>query len=352
MSDTSDILNEFKEMQDIFESFRGELARLIEKLFKNIKIQNISSRIKSIESLDKKITDKGKYEKLRDVTDLLGIRIITYYAKDVDKISSIIKKEFKIDEPNSIDKRIKEDDKFGYLSLHIIAELSEERTRLPEYKPYTGIKFEIQVRSILQHAWAEIEHDLGYKTAIEIPKYVKRRFYRLAGLLELADEEFENIYKDIVNYNKDINEKISKNNLCIEINRDTLLKFVQTSTDVEEIFKDMKDRLSAKISNDSFIGDRLEKLKFLQYTDIKQVNDDIVKYKDYIKNFSVQWVKFINKNNRARGAFSKDIVIFYLAFIKLLFEFSSAKQKEFISIFHPHMKNMLTDLHKIFDSVK
>ena len=65
-----------------------------------------------------------------------------------------------------------------------------ERMVLRENKAFEGLKCEIQIRSVLQHAWAEIEHDLGYKSELTIPKEVRRSFSRLAGLLELGDKEF------------------------------------------------------------------------------------------------------------------------------------------------------------------
>jgi hypothetical protein len=62
---------------------------------------------------------------------------------------------------------------------------------LVEYSTHTGVQFEVQIRSTLQHAWAEIEHDRGYKSEVEVARAVRRRFSRLAGLLELADYEFD-----------------------------------------------------------------------------------------------------------------------------------------------------------------
>ena len=55
---------------------------------------------------------------------------------------------------------------------------------------------EVQVRTILQHAWAEIEHDIQYKSTIAIPNTIRRRFMALAGLLEIADREFQAIQNE------------------------------------------------------------------------------------------------------------------------------------------------------------
>lgn len=83
------------------------------------------------------------------------MRIITYFSEDVDKIASIIQSEFEVDEHNSVDKRIKLDPvRFGYLSLHYVVKLNSTRVRLSEYIIFKDLKVEIQIRSILQHAWA------------------------------------------------------------------------------------------------------------------------------------------------------------------------------------------------------
>lgn len=82
-----------------------------------------------------------------------------------------------------------EPDRFGYCSVHYVVEMSQKRLNLYEHQAYEGLKCEIQIRSVLQHAWAEIEHDLGYKSEIAIPKRIRRNFSRLAGLLEIADKE-------------------------------------------------------------------------------------------------------------------------------------------------------------------
>ncbi|WP_242785636.1 GTP pyrophosphokinase [Bacillus cereus] len=123
--------------------------------------------------------EKGgnKYSTLNDITDISGIRVITYFSDDVDKVASMIQNEFEIDETNSVDKRtLLDPDRFGYLSLHYVIKLNTLRTSLVEYQRFKDLKAEVQIRSILQHAWAEIEHDLGYKSKNSIPRVVKRDF--------------------------------------------------------------------------------------------------------------------------------------------------------------------------------
>jgi putative GTP pyrophosphokinase len=122
-------------------------------------------------------------------------------------------------------------DRFGYLSQHYIAWLKPERTILPEYRAFSDCKVEIQIRSISQHAWAEIEHDLGYKSETAIPRDIRRRFSRLAGLLEIADREFEGIQDELASRNALIREEVSKGTADeVELDGDSLRLYVQAST--------------------------------------------------------------------------------------------------------------------------
>jgi hypothetical protein len=95
---------------------------------------------------------------------------------------------------------------FGYLSLHYICSLPEGRDYPPEL---CGRKFEIQVRTTLQHTWACIEHDMGYKGEFGIPRVAVRQFARIAGLLELADDEFVRVRDTVHAYTRDIKQKIA-----------------------------------------------------------------------------------------------------------------------------------------------
>lgn len=163
-----------------------------------VEINSIERRVKTEKSLRGKLEIKGgKYNTINDVTDLVGIRVITYYTDDVDKVAAIVKNLFKVDWENSVDKRkLHKLDSFGYNSLHYICHLKNEEGELKD------IPFEIQMRTALQHVWSAIEHDIGYKGAVKLPPEFRRQFSRLAGMLELADDEFSRLRTIMSDYRR------------------------------------------------------------------------------------------------------------------------------------------------------
>lgn len=191
---------EYDEATGRMQGFRLVLEGLIQVLLEvgGIRVHSVTSRVKSKTSVIRKLQRSDEERDIGSLTDILGIRVITYFPDEVDAVANLIEREFLIDTENSIDKRAALDpDRFGYLSLHYVLQLSRSRSTLPEYHGYKDIRFELQIRSILQHAWAEIEHDLGYKSEVAVPRAVRRRFSRLAGLLELADAEFLGIREEL-----------------------------------------------------------------------------------------------------------------------------------------------------------
>ena len=213
----------------LYDSCGSTLKILIKKILKkkSIPFHSIEYRVKSKESFIEKCK-KDKYKNpISEITDVCGLRIIGYTNHDVKEIQSIIESEFKIDKDNSIDKsRIMRDDQVGYRSVHYVASIKSNRSQLPEYQEYKHIKFEIQIRTLLQHAWAEIEHDRNYKFSGELPSEIKRRFYLVAGSLELLDREFEQISEDIDTYAKDIRNKAEKGDLDENINSTSLIEYL------------------------------------------------------------------------------------------------------------------------------
>ena len=215
------ILDEYREALPVFERMQTEVqAKLRDALDRNgIIVTTIETRIKTEESLAGKLALKGaKYASLSDITDILGGRIVTFYTDDVDRIAAIAEQLFDIDWDNSVDKRkLHQIDSFGYNSLHYIC-------RLPGYE----YRFELQLRTTLQHAWASINHDTGYKSGVKIPREYIRRINRLAGLLEMADDEFSRIRIEINDYRRRVTQLVQNGKLDdVLLDGDTFRSYLQ-----------------------------------------------------------------------------------------------------------------------------
>lgn len=190
----------------------------------------VEHRVKARESLAGKLALKGgKYRDIFDITDLVGIRVITFYTDDVDKVASVLERLYEIDWDNSIDKRkAHEIDSFGYLSLHYICSIPESAYSDKDHPEVNKIRFEVQMRTVLQHAWANMNHDTGYKTGVEIPKVYKRNMSRLAGMLELVDDEFSRIRRELTDYRRNVQNLVASGNLEeVMLDGDSFRSFLQ-----------------------------------------------------------------------------------------------------------------------------
>jgi ppGpp synthetase/RelA/SpoT-type nucleotidyltranferase len=154
-------------------------------------IHVIGARCKEPSSLWLKLCEKGYRQPKRRVTDLVAARIITYYKDDVPIIVDALNNALDIDRHRSVDKREElETVEFGYTSVHLIARTKGSWATSPQYLALRNKWFEIQIRSVLEHAWAEIEHEVVYKSGIKYPALIKRRFARIAGAIEMIEDEF------------------------------------------------------------------------------------------------------------------------------------------------------------------
>lgn len=178
-------------------------------------VTSIEHRIKEEHSLRGKLELKGnKYRSLDDITDILGLRVITFYTDDVDKVAAIVKRTFDIDWQESVDKRkLHQLDSFGYNSLHYICRLPKSVIDDPEMPELNTFCFELQMRTALQHVWSTIEHDTGYKGEVKIPNEYMRQFSRLAGMLELIDNEFSRLRVQLTEYRRQAQQLVASGRL-------------------------------------------------------------------------------------------------------------------------------------------
>lgn len=207
------IMAEYKKQRPHFIQLGNIVHEILSDIAEDsgILVAGIEHRVKAEKSLAGKLfRNADYYQKLEDLTDILGARMICYFQDEVDVLGKYVEENFIIDWENSSDKRaLLKADSFGYLSLHYICSLPEDAGYPAEV---CGKKFEIQIRTILQHAWSAINHDLGYKSEFGAPRHVIREFARLAGLLEIADEEFARTRDHMNTYTEEVRSKIINDN--------------------------------------------------------------------------------------------------------------------------------------------
>ena len=187
MSDA--LLAHFLEHRDTLASVGSGLHERLERLVRasNVPLSFVSWRVKEPRSLAIKLARPDRsYRQLWDVTDLVALRVATSFEDHVEQVARLIEQHFQVDFSHSLERQRPQ----GYRSVHYVCAL--------DGGPHPDFRFEVQVRTALQHAWAEVEHDLGYKSDDPVPEPIRRRFARVASLLELADEEFVSIRRELL----------------------------------------------------------------------------------------------------------------------------------------------------------
>lgn len=266
------ILDEYREQKPQFELLAQHAEQLLNTAVQKSKAQvyGIIHRIKEQNSLAGKLHRKGdKYTSLSDITDILGFRIICYFADDVDAIAQAVAESFDIDWENSIDKRHALDiNSFGYMAVHYICSIKKDAPLPEELK---NKRFEVQMCSLLQHAWAVMNHDLGYKTKFGIPQAVSRDFSRLAGLMEIADEHFSRIRDTVSSYTEDVHQKIVNDTSSeIPIDAVSLAEYMKYSHKMRSFLNKIAEDCHAEIFDDT-PENYIEQLAWLHKTKLGDI---------------------------------------------------------------------------------
>ena len=215
------LMQQFRELRPTLEQLAKDAFSQLDAALREqgIYVTALEHRVKTEKSLAGKLELKGaKYKTIDDITDLVGIRIITFYTDEVDKVAAIAKHIFDIDWEESVDKRKHQLTSFGYNSLHYICRLKTG-----------GPRFELQMRTALQHVWSTIEHDIGYKSDVKMPPEYRRQFSRLAGMLELIDDEFSRLRMVLTDYRRQIQSLVKSGKLDdVSLSADSFRSFLET----------------------------------------------------------------------------------------------------------------------------
>jgi putative GTP pyrophosphokinase len=226
----------------------------------------VTGRTKDKRAALEKITRKGYAEPTKQLTDLSGIRVVVYFESDVQKVGALIEQAFTVDKANSLDKdSLLSTNQIGYRSVHYVCDLGKKRQSVDEYSSISTLKFEFQVRTVLQHAWAELAHDRNYKFSGKLPKELERKLYLYAGLLEIADKGFDETAKAVDHYAKSLQTRTAHGDLDIEI----------TSLSLEAFVSLWSQRTKFPLDNSfakSDLSDLIQELREFGITKLHQLN--------------------------------------------------------------------------------
>lgn len=186
-----DAITEYAARRPALVAATDRYLRLVTTLLDDAGINylNVTARTKSVasfaEKADRSVDGRRLYtDPLSELTDQIGLRVITFLRDDVTTVANLLAEEMQLLDDRDMGQETAREGRWGYASRHLVVAVEGEQ------QPAS-----IQVRTVLQHAWAEFEHDIRYKGSIpeEDAPDLDRRFTLAAGLLELADREFSAI---------------------------------------------------------------------------------------------------------------------------------------------------------------
>ncbi len=215
-------LNYASDNIELLRNAESSFSTLIKSLLatsSELSASTVTSRVKGLEECISKFSrkyqseleeEKNEYEIKDYITDLIGIRIICLYEKNIQEIGKILMDNLCLIDSTDKSRLLEQtENSFGYKGLHLDLKLDSTREIMPEYRIYKDINFEVQIRTIIQDAWSVLDHKIKYKKSI--PHVLKRRINSLAALFETADREFFSIREETEKLEKITKEKINTN---------------------------------------------------------------------------------------------------------------------------------------------
>jgi len=229
------------------------LREAIELLLAQAKIANlaVTARVKSFESFAGKVDRKGYVQPFEQVTDFVGIRVILYLPRDVPPVLDMLRKEFDVIEDEDTSDRLA-DNEFGYRSHHILLKIREVWASTPSFRGLDRMYAEVQIRTLMMHAWADIAHKLDYKSKEQIPTDIRRRLFLLSAKIEEVDQQFESLVENVEDYRARVAEEAAKRgefDVTLELNLDTfkeLIAFFFPGREAHEVMtQDLYDQVTS-----------------------------------------------------------------------------------------------------------
>jgi len=282
-------LDEYKSLEQTYDRFTKSLGELLTTILSGKRIPHVlQMRTKKLDSLIRKMGSPDKaYERLDQITDLTGLRVLTYLLSDAERVREIIEEEFEVDWSNTVDKRKElQVNQLGYNSINYVVSLSDVRAGLTEYRDFAKLKAEIQVGTLLSHVWSEIEHPY-YKGELTVPPDLRRRLFLVKGLLEVADLQLHEFKQSEIQTRLEIATRLS-NRISTGISIASLTEYLENSKEAERLLQQATKAGFAVVSSESqasIVSDLADACLVTQVTTIEKLQEFITASKGWVDEF-------------------------------------------------------------------
>jgi ppGpp synthetase/RelA/SpoT-type nucleotidyltranferase len=268
--------------EDFFRENKPRYERLLEEIDftirqalgeSGIKVHSCGGRVKDIESALDKIQRKAYSNPQTQMEDVVGYRVVCLFVSDLDKLADVVTSHFSLlSSENKVEGGL-DPATFGYMSNHYICKLKSSYSG-PRYDALTGIAFEIQCRTLLMDAWANVSHYLAYKGTASIPEHLRRDFYALSGLFYVADKHFELFYGEATASADVAMAKAAEGSAT-----DDSVNLETVSALLRQLYPDRQQADPASISE--FVE---EIVPLLDYTSIKRLESDLLEMDQAVRH--------------------------------------------------------------------
>lgn len=219
---------EYRDIEPVASAMASLMAREVRSVLRGAGVSlavPIEHRVKTWNSIEQNFlragSNLGTFRRfsgatLSELSDLIGVRVIVLFERDIERVSSAIAETFQILEAD--DKRERRSvDQFGYASVHYDVAVPKAWAVVPSIRAFVRFGAEIQIRTLAQHMWAAASHELQYKIEESVPEEVRRSIHRIASLLETVDAEYERLLVDRENYRSKIESDLTDSRLNTDI---------------------------------------------------------------------------------------------------------------------------------------
>lgn len=327
--DRPEVIYEFLKRKPYYERLCAEVAFVMETELRkqNIEFSAILNRTKELNSFLEKLERKKYIKPFEEITDLAGVRVVCLYPTDLKVIEDIIFTEFDVVE--KVDKRkLAAVDRIGYSALHFLVKLKKEFTGA-RYDSLKDLICEIQTRTVLQDAWATIDHHLVYKKRSLIPEELRLQINELAYVLDKADNKFEKIRQERLAYIKKLEKTRSRKTFMGQvINFDSFKAFC------ERAFPGVE-----KETEDQYYNRVLKWIDYDRYKTLADLDHVVKKASDVLNDVIAELLVLMNKRGIEIGTLTNLAYMqISLAIVDKKFRTASEASPGFVAILEKYDK--------------